>query len=70
MTLSAAASIAANSSCSVSVNVTAPGAASYLNVLNAGALQTNRGDNAAPALATLVVIPVIVPPPATRLACR
>ena len=63
VTLSAAAAIAPNGSCSVSVNVTAPGAANYLNVLAAGALQTNRGNNAAPAIATLVVVPVIVQPP-------
>lgn len=63
VSLSAVAAIPANGSCSVSVNVTAPGAANYLNVLVAGALQTNRGNNAAPAMATLVVVPVIVQPP-------
>ncbi len=63
VTLSAAAAIPPNGLCSVRVNVTAPGAASYLNVLAAGALQTNRGNNAAPAMATLVVVPVIVQPP-------
>ena len=63
VTLSAAAAIPPNGLCSVRVNVTAPGAANYLNVLAAGALQTNRGNNAAPAMATLVVVPVIVQPP-------
>lgn len=62
VTLSAAAAIPARASCSVSVNVTAPVAGNYLNVLIAGALKTNRGTNAAPALATLAVVPVIIPP--------
>jgi hypothetical protein len=63
VTLSAAASIPANQTCSVSVNVTAPVAANYFNVLVAGALRTNQGNNAAPALATLAVVPILVPPP-------
>jgi hypothetical protein len=46
-------SIPAGGSCTVTVSVTAPVAGSYLNSLPAGALQTNKGNNAAPAVATL-----------------
>jgi hypothetical protein len=35
--------------------VTAPAAGSYVNSLPAGALQTDQGNNAAPATATLTV---------------
>ena len=48
--------IPANGSCTVTANVTAPVAGSYLNSLPAGALQTDHGNNAAPAVATLTVI--------------
>ncbi|WP_227028096.1 DUF3494 domain-containing protein [Corallococcus soli] len=56
--------IPANGSCTVTVPVTAPVAGTFINTLPAGALRTNRGNNAAPAIATLVVIPVgvVVPP--------
>ena len=55
--LSAGSSIPANGSCTVTVCVTAAVAGSYFNVLIAGALDTDLGDSAAPALATLVVLP-------------
>jgi uncharacterized repeat protein (TIGR01451 family) len=48
--------IPANGSCTVTATVTAAVAGSYLNSLPAGALQTNHGNNAAPATATLTVI--------------
>jgi hypothetical protein len=48
--------IPANGSCTVTANVTAAAAGSYLNSLPAGALQTNHGNNAAPVTATLTVI--------------
>jgi uncharacterized repeat protein (TIGR01451 family) len=48
-------SIQANSSCTVTVDVTAPAAGSYFNLLPAGALQTDKGNNTAPAIATLTV---------------
>jgi uncharacterized repeat protein (TIGR01451 family) len=47
--------IPANGSCTVTVQVTAPAAGSYVNSLPAGALQTDQGNNAAPATATLTV---------------
>ncbi|NOK15509.1 DUF3494 domain-containing protein [Corallococcus carmarthensis] len=50
--------IPANGSCTVTVPVTAPVAGSFINALLAGALQTNRGNNAAPAVATLTVVPM------------
>ena len=49
--------IAANSSCTVTVNVTAAAGGGYINSLAVGALQTSNGGNAAPAIATLTVIP-------------
>jgi uncharacterized repeat protein (TIGR01451 family) len=52
-------SIAAGSSCVVTVSVTAATAGSYFNSLPAGALQTDQGENAAPAVATLAVNPVM-----------
>ena len=48
--------IPANGSCTVTANVTAPAAGSYVNSLPAGALQTSHGNNAAPAFATLTVL--------------
>jgi hypothetical protein len=39
----------------VTVNVTASAPGSYLNTLPAGALQTDHGNNANPAVATLTV---------------
>jgi Ice-binding-like len=52
--------------CTVTVDVTAPAAGSYLNALVAGALQTSNGNNAVPAIATLTVVPLVPPggPPA------
>ena len=55
--------IPANGSCTVTVNVTAPVAGSFINSLPAGALQTSLGNNAAPAIATLTVNTVVVTPP-------
>jgi uncharacterized repeat protein (TIGR01451 family) len=48
-------SIPANGSCTVTVNVTAKSKGSYTNNLPSGALQTNKGSNAAPAVAILTV---------------
>jgi uncharacterized repeat protein (TIGR01451 family) len=48
-------SIQANSFCTLTVDVTAPAAGSYFNTLPAGTLQTDKGNNAAPAIATLTV---------------
>ena len=48
--------IPANGSCTVTANVTAAVAGTYVNTLPAGALQTNHGNNADPADATLIVI--------------
>lgn len=48
--------IPANGSCTVTANVTAPVAGSYVNSLSAGALQTNHGNNATPAVATLTAL--------------
>ena len=55
------ASIPANGSCTVKVDVTANNAGSYINSLPIGALQTSNGSNNAPAVATLTVIPTIPP---------
>jgi hypothetical protein len=46
--------IPANGSCTVTADVTAA-AGTYVNALPAGALQTNHGNNADPAVATLTV---------------
>ena len=46
-------SIPANGSCTVTMDVRAEAAGSYVNTLPAGALQTSNGNNAAPAVATL-----------------
>jgi uncharacterized repeat protein (TIGR01451 family) len=48
-------SIPANGSRTVTVSVTAAVAGSYVNTLPVGALQTNLGNNIAPASATLTV---------------
>ncbi len=64
VTLPATRSIPAASSCTVTVNVTAPAGASYVNTLGVGALKTDRGDNAVAAGATLTVNAV---PPAPTL---
>jgi len=47
--------IPANSSCTVTAQVTAAAAGTYVNSLPAGALQTDHGNNADPAVSTLVV---------------
>jgi hypothetical protein len=47
--------IPANGSCTVSVNVSPDCGCSYYNSVSAGALQTDNGSNAAPAVATLTV---------------
>jgi hypothetical protein len=47
--------IPANGSCTVKVNVYAPSAGVYVNVLPSGALQTSNGNSVAPAEATLTV---------------
>ena len=53
--------IPAGGSCTVTVPVTAPVVGSYFNALTAGALQTDNGNNAAPAVATLTVLPMTPP---------
>lgn len=58
--LGVGAEIPANTSCSVSVNVTASAPGSYTNTLAAGALQTDRGSNQSPASAVLNVTGVSV----------
>jgi len=55
-------SIPAGGSCTLTVLVTAPVAGVYFNAVPAGALQTDNGNNAAPAVATLTVLPVSVAP--------
>lgn len=42
--------------CTVMVNVTAAAAGNYINTIPAGALQTSRGNNSSPAIATLTVV--------------
>jgi len=49
--------IPANSSCTVWADVTAAAPGTYVNTLPAGALQTDLGNNAEPASATLTVVP-------------
>jgi len=49
-------------SCTLTVNVTAAVGGSYFNTLPAGALVTSNGNNAAPAIATLTVVPLAIPP--------
>ncbi len=48
--------------CTVTVDVTAALGGNYINSLPAGALQTSNGNNAAPAIATLTVVPLAGPP--------
>jgi len=70
VTLSSGSTVPAGS-CTMSVNVTAAAAGSYVNTIPANALQTSHGNNAAPASATLTVTalppgcPVITIAPAT-----
>jgi hypothetical protein len=53
--------IPADGSCTVTVEVTAPSAGSYINSVLSGALQTSNGNNVSPAVATLTVTPVVTP---------
>jgi hypothetical protein len=50
--------IPADGSCTVTVNVTAPNAGSFINSLPAGALETSNGNSTVPAVATLAVTPI------------
>jgi hypothetical protein len=62
--LSSGSSIPANGNCTLTVNVSAAVGGSYINTLSAGALMTNNGNNAAPAVATLSVVyptPIAIP---------
>ena len=61
-TLPTGRTIPANSSCTLTVDVTAAAGGAYINTLPAGALMTSNGNNAAPAIATLTVV-ALVPPP-------
>ncbi len=58
--LGVGAQIPANTSCTMSVNVTASAPGSYTNTLAAGALQTDHGSNQSPASAVLNVTGVSV----------
>ncbi len=49
--------IAVHSSCTVTVDLTAPSGGNYFNSLAVGALQTDKGSNANPAVATLTITP-------------
>jgi Ice-binding-like len=62
VTLPTGATVGANGSCTVSVNVTAALPGSYVNTLPVGALQTSNGRNALPAVATLNVVAPSVNP--------
>ena len=62
VTLPAGRSIPATGSCTLTVDVTAAVAGTYINTLPAGALVTSNGNNAAPAVATLTVVALPVPP--------
>lgn len=50
-------------SCTVTVNVTAPGCGNFVNTIAAGSLQTSNGNNAGAAVATLAVTCAVVPVP-------
>ncbi len=56
--LPAGRSIPANGSCNFSFDVSAALAGTYINTLNAGALVTNNGNNALPAVASLTVLAI------------
>lgn len=62
ITVPAGRTIPANSSCIVTVDVTAALGGTYVNTIVAGALVTSNGNNPAPAIATLTVITAIPPP--------
>jgi Ice-binding-like len=53
--------IPANGACTITVNVTAPVAGTYVNSIPAGALKTSIGNSVTPAVATLSVTPVTTP---------
>ena len=55
VTLASGASIPANGNCAITVDVTSASDGSYVNTIAAGALQTQHGNNANPATATLTV---------------
>ena len=55
-------SIPATGSCTVTVDVTAAAAGTYINSIASGALQTTKGNNAAPAVATLTATAPNAPP--------
>jgi Flp pilus assembly protein TadG len=57
VSLPAGRAIPGNGSCRVTVEVTAAVDGLYMNTLTAGALMTSHGSNAAPAVATLTVVP-------------
>jgi uncharacterized repeat protein (TIGR01451 family) len=59
--------IPANSSCVLTVEVTAANAGSYFNSIAAGALVTLNGSNAAPAIATLTAITPVAAPVAPTI---
>ena len=58
--------IPANGSCTVTVPVSSAVAGNYVNSLAAGSLQTSHGPNAAPAIATLTVVPVVTVPSVSK----
>ena len=64
VTLPAGRTIAANGSCTLTVRVFAALGGSYSNTLLAGALVTDQGSNAGPAVVTLTVVPALSPPAA------
>ncbi|MEO7255818.1 MAG: ice-binding family protein [Casimicrobium sp.] len=61
VTLPTGATIPANGSCQVTVNVTSATPGTYLNTIPAGALVTTNGANPSPAIATLTVIALVIP---------
>lgn len=61
VTLPAGRTIPANSSCTMTVNVTAASGGSYINPILAGALVTSNGNNTAPTVASLTVVPPVIP---------
>jgi hypothetical protein len=58
--LASGAQIPANGSCTVTVSVSSAAPGSYVNTLAAGALQTDAGNNAAAASASLTVNPAVL----------
>jgi hypothetical protein len=63
VTLPAGRSIPAHGSCTLTVDVAVAVGGSYINTLLANALVTTGGNNAAPAVATLTVVPLVALPP-------